>query len=407
MGLYCFEQYLRFRKHKASLKELPDKIRERNIITEEEYNKTREYSVAKNKFGFFADTYGTITSIATTFLAPLLWSKVVEYNNQETDFLTVFLFTLVSSTIETIMSLPLGAYSTFVIEEQFGFNKYSVVDYVKDKLKSFFIMDVALNGALMCGMVYMLEMGGENAWFYSWLFISAFVLFFNMLYPVLIAPLFNTFGPLKDENIRKEIYALIEQTGLSCDKVFEVDGSRQSSHSNAYVGGFFGSKRIVIYDTLIKDLNGNIDEIKAVVAHEIGHSIMMHNWVLLGAAMGNLFTMFFGYGFVQNHDYVPNSFGYKNPNAFLRLQCFMALFNAILSPAFSVMQNAIVRKCELDADEYAAKTLDLPIGEALIGISKTNKEDLNSDWLHSLWHHSHPPLITRLEAVSKYMKKDN
>ena len=141
-------------------------------------------------------------------------------------------------------------------------------------------------------MIYLLNWAGEDAWYYLWAFLSGLVLFFNMIYPPFIAPLFNKFGPITDKKIAKGIDDLIQQTGLTCKKVFEVDGSQQSSYSNAYIAGLCGTKRIVIYDTLIKDFDSNVDHINAVVGHEIGHSIMHHTWAQLLVVQAQFFVMF-------------------------------------------------------------------------------------------------------------------
>ena len=162
------------------------------------------------------------------------------------------------------------------------------------------------------------------------------IFFFNLAYPILIAPIFNTFTPLEEGSIRDGIESLITKTGLNCENVFLVDGSRQSKHSNAYVAGFFFSKRIVVYDTLINDLEENVDDINAVVAHEIGHSVMMHNWLLLGSALVNMFLLFFSFGLVQNDEQVVRSFGYSEANSFLTLSIFMALYSGTVAPFFQL-----------------------------------------------------------------------
>jgi len=397
---YVFEQYLRMRKVRALGQGFPARLK--GLGLEDDYQTTVDYNLTKNNFAYVTDGFGAVQGLVMIYFAPLLWDWGTTHA-AGSDYACVMIFLLVNQTIETVLGLPFDVYSTFVIEEKFGFNKYTAKSYAMDKVKSF-LVGLLISGILFMGLVAVMDWAGNNAWFYLWCFISAFIFVFNMLYPILIAPLFNTFKPLASENIKKGIDELVEKTGLNCKKVFEVDGSKQSSHSNAYVTGFFGSKRIVIYDTLIKDLEEDVGLINAVVGHEIGHAVMQHNWALLGMSLLNVFVMFWSFGFFQNTDEVVHSFGYKTANTFLRLQCFMAVYSSVIMPFFSVFMNGVTRVLEFQADAYSV-SLGFDISTALVKISKTNKGDLNPDWLHSLVHHNHPPLLERIEAVSSLDKK--
>merc|ERR1711865_945521 len=411
VGSVCFfyvaELYLKSRKGAAFARGFPSKLK--GLGLEEDYEKTVEYNQAKNNYGYITESVGVVQTVLMACVSPALWSLAEQWSSQlgwaESLYTTTSLFLVFGAVIDEAFSRPFDVYSTFVIEQKFGFNKYTVADYVKDKVKSFFVMTLAINVLLMLGLVAVLEVAGSHAWFYLWMFMTVFVFAFNMAYPVLIAPLFNKFGPIKNPDVQQAIDGPIEQTGLSCKKVFEVDGSKQSSHSNAYVAGFFGSKRIVIYDTLIKDLGGDTGLVNAVVGHEIGHSILQHTWILLGATMANLFVLMWSFGFFQESDAVVLSFGYKSVNTFLRLQCFMQVYMSVIMPFWSILMNGVTRKLEFQADRYSTE-LGLDISSALVQISKTNKGDLNPDWLHSLVHHNHPPLLERMDAVAAAGKKD-
>uniref|UniRef100_A0A7S4FTD5 CAAX prenyl protease n=1 Tax=Eutreptiella gymnastica TaxID=73025 RepID=A0A7S4FTD5_9EUGL len=359
--------------------------------------------MAKNDFGYVSDAYGTATNFLQVWLWPIVWQLVSDTALSNHDLYNPCVFALSLTTLETILGEPVAIYSTFVIEERFGFNNYTAGSYIKDKLKNFAV-NVLIEAILWVGLILVVDWAGKNAWFYLWVFLSLFVLVFNMLYPVVIAPLTNTFKPLEEGELKKGIEQLIAQTGLNCKKVFEVDGSKQSKHSNAYVAGMLGTKRIVIYDTLVTDLDGDIDMIKSVVGHEIGHSIEHHQWVLLVTSLVNFFILFWTYGFFQNTPSVVTSFGFKEVNTYLSLRCFMTVYTGLIFPLWMVAMNAVTRWLEFRADRYSAR-LGYDIRPSLLKISKTNKGDLNPDWLHSLWHHNHPPLLERLHAVTEYMKK--
>eukprot|EP00943_MAST-04B_sp_MAST-4B-sp1_P006084 g6084.t1 len=404
---FVLESYLRLRKRFALKRGYLPALK--GIVTEDEYQKSYEYNMYKNGFGFITDTYSTVTSLVVMMYWPVIWRKSSEVMPGN-PLVQVLVFSLYSSVIEQLLGLPVALLVTFHIEEKFGFNKHTFGSFAGDTVKGFLVNQV-VSGLLNVGMLWTIMWAGPNAWFYLWVFITIFALVMNTLYPIVFAPLFNKFTPLEDGKLKDGIDALIEQTGLDCKNAFMVDGSKQSSHSNAYVAGFFCSKRIVIYDTLVKDLNDDIDMIKAVVGHEIGHSIMNHNWMLLGMSMINFFLMFFSFGFVQNAPSVVTSFGFTddltNENygtTFLKLHCFLALYSMAIMPTWSVMQNFFVRQLEFSADRYAVY-LGYDINSSLKLISKANKSDFNPDWLHSMYHHSHPPLLERLAAADKYKEQ--
>ena len=404
---FVLESYLRLRKRFALKKGYIQELK--GIVTKDEYQKSYDYNMYKNGYGFLTDTYSTITSLVVIMYWPTIWEKSSELMPGNT-LAQVLAFSLYSSVIEQLVGLPVALLITFHIEEKFGFNKHTIGSFAGDTVKGF-LMNQVIGGLLNVGMLYIIMWAGPNAWFYLWVFITIFALVMNTLYPIVFAPLFNKFTPLEDGELKTGIDELIGQTGLDCKNAFMVDGSKQSSHSNAYVAGFFCSKRIVIYDTLVKDLNDDVERIKAVVGHEIGHSIMNHNWMLLGMSMINFFLMFFSFGFMQNVPSVVTSFGFTddltNENyatTFLKLHCFLAVYSMAIMPTWSVIQNFFVRQLEFSADRYAVY-LGYDINSSLKLISKANKSDFNPDWLHSMYHHSHPTLLERLAAADEYKEK--
>jgi len=257
---------------------------------------------------------------------------------------------------------------------------------------------------MMVPLVLLVRSLGGSAWLYGFGFITSFALLFNMAYPVWIAPRFNTFKPLPDSDVRAGIEALVSASGISCERIFEVDGSRQSNHSNAYVAGFGRTKRIVIYDTLISHLDSDVDAICAVVAHEIGHAKMHHNYALLVITAAQFFVMFYTFGFCQNDPRLATDFGFDRPCTFIALQTFFTLYSSLVMPFFSIGMNAFTRQLEFAADAYSVR-LGYDIRGSLAKISKTNLSDLNPDPLDSLCHHSHPTTVQRVGAVKALLDK--
>ena len=200
-------------------------------------------------------------------------------------------------------------FQTFIVEKKFV--KHTAATYASDKIKGL-VLNLFITLLMMIGLTWITEWAGPGAWVYLWAFISALVFALNVAYPIYIAPLFNTFTPLEEgTELRSAIDQLVEKSGIDCRQCFMVDGSRQSAHSNAYVAGMCGSRRIVIYDTLVKDFDSDLSRVKAVVGHEIGHAKLNHNWALLGATMLQFGVMFCTFGHFQGNDAIVASFGFR------------------------------------------------------------------------------------------------
>ncbi len=397
---YVLEQYLRYRKRSALLKGFPKGME--GLVTEEEYKKSYDYNLYKNSWGYALDLHATVYAVVSMYYWGALWNFSAPQQHYAhaaladkvlgNSYAQICMFLVYSSLVEFVVGLPKSLVITFHIEEIFGFNKYTLKSYTKETIMKFF-EGLLINLPLMFGMVYIVDIMGPDAWFYLWLFLSAFVFAFNTLYPIVCARMYNSYTELEPGKLKDGIDNLITETGLNCKNVFMVDGSKQSSHSNAYVNGMCMTKRIVIYDTLLKDLNHDCEKTLAVVGHEIGHSILHHNWALLLVTMGNLFVLFFSYGVFQSTPSIVTSFGFsenETGNAFLKIQCFMAVYGMAVMPIWSILMNAFVRQLEFAADRYAVR-LGHDISSSLLKISITNKADFNPDWLHSWYHLSHPP----------------
>eukprot|EP00310_Coccolithus_braarudii_P018216 CAMPEP_0183343274 /NCGR_PEP_ID=MMETSP0164_2-20130417/9219_1 /TAXON_ID=221442 /ORGANISM="Coccolithus pelagicus ssp braarudi, Strain PLY182g" /LENGTH=473 /DNA_ID=CAMNT_0025514055 /DNA_START=27 /DNA_END=1448 /DNA_ORIENTATION=- len=399
-----WELYIRVRrKRRLAATGIPDAVKEAMPdVDETEYAKAQEYSAAKNGFGFVADAYGVLTGLVSLYLQPMVWNgpalRLALHLGltPEHEIARAGLGMLICAPWELLHNLPIDAYRTFVIEERFGFNKHTWRSWVGDTLKHFLVEGMLINAIMTVPLVLLVRSLGASAWFYGFVFLTSFALLFNMAYPVWIAPLFNTFTPLEDGEVRSAIEALVRASGISCERIFQVDGSRQSSHSNAYVAGFFRTKRIVIYDTLLGHLESDVDAICAVVAHEIGHAAMHHNYALLGVLAAQMFVMFSTFGFCTDPRIVTD-FGFDAPCAYLTLQTFFTLYGVVM-PAFSIGLNAFTRQLEYSADAYSVR-LGFDIRAALVKISKTNLSDLNPDPLDSLCNHSHPTTVQRVLAV--------
>ncbi len=296
----------------------------------------------------------------------------------------------------SIVELPLSLYRTFRLEARFGFNKMTLRLFALDLLKGT-ILAAALGGPLLALILWLMEASGERWWVYAWLAWTAFNLLILAIYPSFIAPLFNKFSPMQDDTLKRRIEGLLDRCGFRSQGLFVMDGSRRSSHGNAYFTGFGRSKRIVFFDTLLSRLEPA--EVEAVLAHELGHFKHKHVikrmiW-LFAAALGFFWLL----GQLMQQNWFYHALGADDPSMAMALALFflvMPVFTYLLQPLLGMYS----RKHEFEADHYAtthASAKDLE--QALVKLYKDNASTLTPDPLHSVFYDSHPPAATRIARL--------
>ena len=298
-----------------------------------------------------------------------------------------------------LIDLPFEYYKTFVVDEQFGFNKMTPAMFVNDLIKHS-LVGLALGGPILLVALWLMQGAGDYWWLYLWLIWSAFNLTMLAVYPTFIAPLFNKFTPLKDENLKERIEMLLTKCGFKSQGLFVMDGSSRSSHGNAYFTGFGASKRVVFFDTLLERLNA--DEIESVLAHELGH--FKHRHVIKRIAM-MFFVSFLGLallGWLMNQPWFYTDLGINQASNYMALMLFM-----LVSPVFLFLLRPIMasysRKNEFEADDYAAKHASAKhLVKALVKLYRDNASTLTPDPLHSVFYDSHPPASIRISKLSGY-----
>lgn len=300
----------------------------------------------------------------------------------------------------SIVNLPLSVYRTFGIDARYGFNKMTPDLFLTDLIKKL-LLAVLFGLPLLFGVLWIMQKMGEYWWLYVWLVWAGFNLLILAIYPTFIAPLFNKFKPLEDLTLKARIERLMEKCGFHAQGLFVVDGSKRSSHSNAYFTGFGKTKRIVFFDTLLARLSN--DEVEAVLAHELGHFKRRHIlkriiWLFLVSFLGLALL-----GWLINEPWFYAGLGVVTPTTALALVLFLLVspvFTFLLSPLMSLYS----RKHEFEADSYAAQQSSAAnLIEALVKLYKDNAATLTPDPLHSAFYDSHPPAfqrIARLKSIS-------
>ncbi len=307
------------------------------------------------------------------------------------------LFVLALSFLFFLIEIPFRLVYTFVIEEKFGFNKTTPRVWITDLVKEGLI-SLAIGVPLLYGIFFLIDSGGNYWWFYAFILLTSVQIFLIFIYPVWIAPLFNKFEPIEDAALKQEVESLTRRTGFQMEGVYLMDGSRRSSHANAFFTGFGRNRRIVLYDTLIEQLA--VPELIAVLAHEIGHEKLRHVIKSLILSIIASLAGFFILGICV--DFLPlyQAFGFEQKSAHAVLVIFMFALSP-LSFFLSPLGTAISRCFEYQADRFAVRAVEdpAPLSNALIKLSRKSLSNLTPHPLYSFIHYSHPTLVERISAM--------
>lgn len=420
--LSFWHYYLNFRQRTLlkCLSDLPKSVE--GLMSKETYDKARAYSLHKNTFNTVQDAYSKIynTLILITYGYYYFWQWSIDIAkyfgiNHESEMLISAICVLIIGTVTHISSLPIMIYDTFVLEQKHGFNKQTALFFIKDEIKKFLVTQI-ITLPLLCGMIWIVQNGGDYFFWYLWMLSVVVTLFMMMLYPEVIAPLFDKYSPLPEGELKQKIEELAASLKFPLYKLFVVEGSKRSSHSNAYLYGFYKNKRIVLYDTLIKgyckkDENDaekeqqgcETNEILAVLAHELGH--WKHSHTIKGLLLSQIILVANFIMFAKLLRYTPMyvAFGFVDTQPILIGLFIVTMYILIpVNTVFNFISVVISRRFEFQADHFATK---LGHGEHLkSSLLKLQKDNLGFplyDKLYSSWYHSHPPTLERLEAIDK------
>lgn len=361
------------------------------------HQKAADYSVAKQKLGMAEAGVETLLLLALTLgggiFAIFQWVQGWFSHPYAVGIALFAGLTVVSG----IVSLPFGLYRTFVIEEQFGFNKLTWKLYVTDAIKGV-LLSAVIGIPLLLAVFWLMEKMGALWWLYVWLFWLAFSLAMLAIYPNFIAPLFNKFQPLADDSLKARIEALLAKCGFASKGLFIMDGSKRSSHGNAYFTGFGKTKRIVFFDTLIERLSG--PEIEAVLAHELGHFKRKHIVKRIVSQFALTLLVLALMGWIIDKPWFYEGLGFPTGGTQPHVAVSLLLFFMVL-PVFTFwftpVGSLVSRKHEFEADAYAAEQTEArDLISALVKLYRDNASTLTPDPMHSAVYDSHPPAAIRV-----------
>lgn len=388
---------------KALSKDLPDEFED--VYDEETYAKSQEYTRVNTKFGFLTGTFDLILLLVFWFVGGFnwldQWARAFEFGVIGTGL--IFIGVLILA--KTIISLPFSIYSTFVIEERFGFNKTTPKTFVMDRVKGL-LLSIVIGAPLLAGIIAFFEYGGTWAWVYAWLVVTAFSLIMQYIAPTWIMPIFNKFEPLENEELREAIEDYADKVDFPLQEIFVMDGSKRSSKSNAFFTGFGKNKRIALFDTLIE--NHTKEELVAVLAHEIGHYKKKH--IVKNMAISILHTgiMFVLLSIFLKVPALFDAFYMEQMSVYAGLLFFGMLYSPIETILGIAMQK-LSRSHEYEADHFASTTIQNPeeMVNVLKKLSKDNLSNLTPHPFYVFLNYSHPPVLKRIEAIRSIKKLSN
>ncbi|MBI5435826.1 MAG: M48 family metallopeptidase [Nitrosomonadales bacterium] len=364
------------------------------------HQKAADYTSAKTRFSMLGALFDAALLLAFTLGGGIQWITDACQRAFSTPIAQGMAVIVSVLLLFSLLEMPFGLYRTFVIEARYGFNKMTLALYLADALKGL-LLGAALGLPLLFGVLWLMERMGGNWWLYVWGVWVVFNLLLLFIYPTFIAPLFNKFQPLQDEALKVRIEALLKKCGFTASGLFVMDGSRRSTHGNAYFTGFGKTKRIVFFDTLLSRLAPS--EIEAVLAHELGHFKRHH--VLKRIVF--TFTMSLGFLWLlaqlMQASWFYQGLGVTTPSTSLSTALALLLFFLVL-PVFSFLlhplMSAYSRRHEFEADAYAAKQTDgRDLAGALVKMYQDNAATLTPDPLYSTFYDSHPPAPVRIARL--------
>ncbi|WP_205461871.1 M48 family metallopeptidase [Mangrovibacterium lignilyticum] len=379
--------------------QVPDEVK--GIYDEEKYRKQQAYSKTNHRFGMLTSSFSFVLILGMFFFQGFALVNDWALSISENPIWSALLFFGLLMLASDILTTPFDLYSTFVIEEKFGFNKTSVKTYIFDKLKGW-VLGAIIGGGLMALIIWIYTITGPSFWLWVWLVISGFSIFMAMFYSSLIVPLFNKQTPLGDGELKTAINEFASKVGFKLDNIFIIDGSKRSTKANAYFTGLGSKKRIVLYDTLINDME--TPELVAVLAHEIGHYKKKH--IIWSLILGILQTglMLFIFSLVIDSPELSQALGVDKAYFHIGLITFGILYSP-LSSIIGIGMNMFSRKNEYEADAFAAENYSAgPLATALKKLSVNNLSNLRPHPAYVIVHYSHPTLLQRLKAMKENEK---
>jgi STE24 endopeptidase len=393
---YVLERILDRLNLSHTLPVLPEELAD--IFDPEEYKKSQLYKRDNTRFSFFTSSAGLVVMLLLFILGGFGWYDGLIAGITSHYIIHVLIFFGTFALLSDILTTPFDLYNTFVLEERYGFNRTTARTYIMDKVKGWLI-GALIGGGLLALITWIYMLTGPWFWLIALGLVTLVSLFLTMFYSNLIVPLFNKQTPLEEGSLRGKIEEFAVNAGFKLDNIYVMDGSKRSSKANAYFTGLGPKKRIVLFDTLIEDLEE--EEIVAVLAHEVGHYKKKHSTTGLILATVQSAIMFYLFSLFVGVDSFAVALGGSEASFHLGLVAFGVLYSPI-SMLTGLLTNALSRHNEYQADNFAKDKYEADsLISSLKKLSKNNLSNLTPHPAYVSFHYSHPPLLQRIRSLKK------
>lgn len=391
---YLLERWLNFLNSKQRTDKLPAELE--GVYDDEKYRKSIEYDMVSSKFEFITSTLNFVLILLMLFLGGFAVVDNMAAHFTMNPILKAIVFFAILGLASDILHMPFSIYDTFVIEEKFGFNKTTVKTFVLDKIKGW-VISIIIGGLLAYVILWFYYRTTDMFWIYAWALTTAFMIFMATFYSNLIVPLFNKQEPLEDGELKDAISKFAGNVGFKLDNIYKIDGSKRSTKANAYFTGLGSRKRIVLYDTLIKELDTN--EIVAVLAHEIGHYKRKHTLQGIVLSVLQMGLTFYLLSFFLQLPALSQALGVNEQSFHIGIIAFGILYSPF-SMVLGLLMNVLSRKNEYEADAYTKEKFQAEyLVSSLKKLSVNNLSNLTPHPWYVFFHYSHPTLLQRIRAL--------
>lgn len=391
---FIIERYLDYLNASMWSDKIPEKLK--GICDEEEYRKSQLYHKDNERLSLWSASFNLAVVLLMIIAGGFAFADHLARSLSGNMVIVALIFFGLIGFASDLINIPFSLYDSFVIEKKYGFNTMTLRTFITDHIKSWFLAVIV--GVPVLGLItWFYYKTGRHFWLYAWGLITLFSVFMNLFYSELIVPLFNKQTPLPEGTLRKSIEDFAQKTGFGLRDIYVIDGSKRSTKANAYFSGFGPKKRIVLYDTLLKEFDE--EQITAVLAHEIGHYRKKH--VLLSLVVSVLLTglMLFLFSRIVDNPRLSEALGSEESGFHLGLIVFGILYSP-LSLAIGLITNYISRRNEFAADRFVKENyLPSRLSDALKKLSVKNLSNLMPHPVYVFFHYSHPPLLSRLEKL--------
>ena len=393
---FLFTTVLEYLNDKNWKDNIPDEFKD--FYDAESYIKAKNYKISRGKLSTVSSSLSFVFTLAMLYFFGFGLLSELANSFSDSVILQSSAFFMILYLFNFVIGIPFSYYSTFEIEEKYGFNKTDIKTFILDKLKGLIITSVFILG-LTSLAVLIIDFFSTGFWLWLWLGLSILMILLNMFYADLIVPIFNKLTPLENGELRDKIEAYSKKVGYSLKNIFVIDGSKRSSKANAFFSGLGPRKTIALYDTLIQKHSD--EELVSVLAHEVGHYKKKHIFISMILTIFQLGIMCYLFELCMSYDLIANALGSSTMNFHIGIIAFSFLYSPV-GLIIGVLMNILSRKNEFEADNYAKETYD---GNSLsLALKKLSVDSLSNLYPHPLYvfiHYSHPPLIQRLSKLNE------